>query len=658
MEFIGYIVVYVSCTLLKKVNLIGGKTTISEFVSSTAGGAVEEMMESIVQWIFPDGSFFFSRNMKAKRRLAEKLQEYIVNLTPRERSEIENFLNRLDLSKVSIPELKSLSKLIEGDFSDYLKGIGSSGKRAADKEIKAFRNAVKSALTSSYKRIDDEQNKSLYDNSIDIIVKDLFGVDWNSIPVSVQNMFKLFNDQVYELKYLRLSSNDQDLVKIVQQMIDDGNAALIKTLKPSFNYMDQVSSMAGTSFTEVRIDSIAKTNPYCYFRLECPNCGASGRNVYKDSENNVHCRKCGETFSIMRSVQDDEIKQKIDAAYNGISIVRQNLCEAKESTNNELRDLAEKIVEVEYFEAFKESITESINDQGLEISLTVEKFVHESEEGIKEKIDEVVNILRENNNRNVITADELSQNIKTAIASLNEENKKLQEDMYNYMQQHSRDIGEVKTMVTMMVPMMVRQMNNIDKLQKTFDFLKTVSNVSAAENHTVERVCPHCRRLANFERRPDEKYYVCQYCNRYIDMDDMNDPYIQADALEIEIKEYCNAYFSFNDIGSNIGKNNKIARIYLSPAVANCLNEQNGCLLTNSHLLSQTETVIIFGNVNLNARALQKIVGYNNNIRVLVLGEGTGLAIEGDASAWQPHFADGSIWKYEKDLYKLSRKNI
>jgi hypothetical protein len=57
--------------------------------------------------------------------------------------------------------------------------------------------------------------------------------------------------------------------------------------------------------------------------------------------------------------------------------------------------------------------------------------------------------------------------------------------MYNYMQQHSRDIGEVKTMVTMMVPMMVHQMNNIDKLQKTFDFLKTVSNVSAAENHTV-----------------------------------------------------------------------------------------------------------------------------------------------------------------------------
>ena len=77
MEIIGYFVIFISCTLLKRVNLIENQTIV-DFIASTSGGAIEEMMESVVQWIFPNGSFFFTRNMKAKQRLIEKLRDYFI----------------------------------------------------------------------------------------------------------------------------------------------------------------------------------------------------------------------------------------------------------------------------------------------------------------------------------------------------------------------------------------------------------------------------------------------------------------------------------------------------------------------------------------------------------------------------------------------------
>lgn len=657
MEVIGYFVIYVSCLLLKKVNLVNNQT-ITEFISSTAGGAVEEMMESVVQWIFPNGSFFFTKRMKESKKITEEVWDYILKLTPEERADLVNFINGLDFSKMKIPEFKNITELVEGDLAKFFEGVERSGDYVGRQKIKAFTNTIKTALSKAYERIDKEQNEKLYDTTIDCIVKDLFDVDWNSIPKSVREMFKLFNDKIYELKYLRLSSEDQDLVKIVQQIYNEGNAKLIETLKPSFDYIDQISSMAGTKFKKVKIDSMAKTNPYCYFRLECPNCKASGRNVYKDSENNIHCRKCGETFSIISGIQDNEIKQMLDDAYREISVVKQNISDAKESTEKELKNLAAKIVEVEYFETFKKSIKESISDHSIEISRTVEKFVHESEENINKKIESVVNILRENNSYVSMTASELSKNITTAIASLNEENKKHQADMYNLMQQNSQDVNEIKTMVTMMLPMMMEQMNNIEKLQKTFKYMNTVMYAPSTENHISERVCPHCGHMAEFERKQNEKYYVCKYCSCYIDMDDMNNPSLPINAIEVEIKEFGNSYFAFNNKGSNVGKNPKVARIHISPSMANCLKDNKLCSLTNYQLLSQTETLIIFGNVNLNARALGRIIGCNQNIRVIVLGNGSGLAIEGDASAWQPNLGDGSSWKYEKDLHKLSRKNI
>lgn len=643
MEIIGYIVIFISCTLLKKVNLIDNKTVV-DFISSTSGGAIEEMMESVVQWIFPNGSFFFTRNMKAKQRLSEKLRDYFISLDPKQRQELSDFFADLDLSKVPIPELGQVIELAEGDVYDFFDRLERMSPNAARDELRKFGKKLRAALTKAYNRIDKEQNQALYDKSIDRIVNDLFGVEWNSLPLSVREMFKLFNDQVFELKYLRLSSEDQDLVKIVQQMIADGNTAMIDRLNTSFNYMEQVSAMAGTSFKEVKIDSMAKTNPYCYFRLECPNCKASGKNVYKDSENNVHCRKCGETFSIMNAVQDDEIKEMIEAAEDKISA---DLADVKKTTQKELRDLAGKIVEVEYFEAFKEGVSENIKDSEYNISRTVEKFVHESESNLNDRISEVKEML---NNLGSVETD-FSKNVTKVIADMSAESKTLQNETYNLLQKNTRDLGEVKTMVTMMVD----QMNNIDNL---LNIISTIKVTHASEKIFVNAVCPHCEHASKFERAPDEDYYVCRYCGCSVHKDIIHKS-VKADALEIELRKCYNKDLLFINAEPNSAKNKRIARLRISQAVANGLNDVSYCRIHDDHLLSKSEKLIILGGsgITLNPRALERIVGANDNIRMIVFGNNVALANVIDPDAWQPRFSDGSVWTYDNALHTLSRNN-
>jgi ribosomal protein S27E len=597
------------------------------------------MMESVVQWIFPNGSFFFTRNMKARKRLSEKLRDYFISLDPKQRKEISDFFADLDLSKVPIPELGQVIEIAEGDFYKFLDRLERMNPNAAHDELHKFGKKLKAALTNAYNRIDKDQNQALYDKSIDHIVKDLFGVEWNSLPLSVREMFKLFNEQVYELKYLRLSSNDQDLVKIVQQMIADGNTALIDTLNTSFNYMEQVSAMAGTSFKEVKIDSMAKTNPYCYFRLECPNCKASGKNVYKDSENNVHCRKCGETFSIMTAVQDDEIKQKICE-------VSLSLSDMKETTKKELHDLAEKIVEVEYFEAFKEGVSKNISDSEYNISRTVEKFVHESENNLNDRINEVKEIL---NSLSSVETD-FSKNVTKVIADMSAESKTLQNETYSLLQKNTRDLGEVKTMVTMMVD----QMNNIDNL---LNIMSTVKVAHFSEKIFMNAVCPHCEHASKFERKHDEDYYVCRHCGCSVHKDDICNASLKSDALDLKIESF-NGNLRYNDHKTPSVYNRKIARINMSPKIANELNDVKNCIINGDSMLTQSETLIILGEVSLKPRALERILGNNRKVRVIILGNKVSLAIDKDPDVWQPHFSDGSVWNYDKNLHKLIKNSI
>ena len=281
MEIIGYFIVYGICTLLTKANLVGGEA-IGNFIAGAAGGAVEEIMESVVQMIFPNGSFFFTRTLKARQRYFEKIIDDIRNLPSRQQKELFDFIGRLDYSKVAKKEFKEVMELIEGDLSAYFESCNKSHHNLSRTKVNAFQHKTIKLLKELYESIDKELNKTFKEKDINDIVKELFGVKWEDVPNAAKEMLKMLKDQVFELKYLSLSSEDQDLIKIIQNMIDDGNNKLLANLKPSFDYIDQIYSMAGTNtnFKEIKIDSIAKTNPFCYFRLECPSCHASGRNVY------------------------------------------------------------------------------------------------------------------------------------------------------------------------------------------------------------------------------------------------------------------------------------------------------------------------------------------------------------------------------------------
>ncbi len=648
MEIVEYLLIFISCTWLKKAKAVAGNI-VGELIESVAGGAGEEFMESVVQRVFPDGTFFFTNKFKARKKLFRELIDYINELNSKQKDQLAEFIDRLDYTRMSKKMSKKFNRMLElseGDILGWLNRIDVMTDSEADEMIRTFKKAIDKVLDEVAKQTDDAQNKSLNVKKEDICL-DLLGVELDKTPKAVRGLLDLIHNQVYELKYLRMSSKDQDMIKIIQHMIEEGNDNLIKTLKPAFNYMEQICEQTGKSFSEIKIDHIAKTDPFCYFRLECPACQATGRNVYKDSDNNVHCLSCGETFSIIESVKDDEIKEKFEAVLREIRHVGNDI---GEKHIKEMKMLAGKIVGVEYFEAFKRDI----NNQQQEIVYSVNDLLKKSENNINKRLDKILNELRNGKNNDDISSAELLKKVTDAIRSLDQENKKLLLDMYESVKQTHSEVGEVKVMVTKIV----NQMDSIDQLTNALDYLNAVRVTPTNEVDFVISeiaVCPRCGRSTDFKRMSGEEHYVCTCCQFAVEKNSFSRiTTIPVDDPKLEIR--------FD--GSKRLQTYHIKKCSCEDTVCICLNSQDANLLNNGQQLYRVDgsnyhpkRLIVCGDlgmVKLNEEAVRKLYNlYPLDLREIVFGDN----ITVDSSVWFLELSFGHHWDYNESLNKLCKSN-
>ena len=189
MDAVAYFLVYVSCTLLKKVKFVEGEKTIFEFITSVAGGAAEELLECFIQKLFPNGSWLVTKKMKKKRRFFEELLEQLNNYKTSE--ELLEFFNSKSIglpTKLS-NKFNNLWETVEGDTAQFFEGIEHLTKEEAEKKIQAYIDAIKKIVAEAYKIVDKKQTESLNVRMEDV-VKDIFKVEWKDVPVPAQELFK------------------------------------------------------------------------------------------------------------------------------------------------------------------------------------------------------------------------------------------------------------------------------------------------------------------------------------------------------------------------------------------------------------------------------------------------------------------------------------
>lgn len=137
-------------------------------------------------------------------------------------------------------------------------------------------------------------------------------IDGQRMPESVKGIVTLINNYLFELKYLHMSSVNKDLVQVMKFMIEEGNAKLLDGIKEQLDIVAQWNDR-GSGDTQVSdVASIAARDPYCFVRLVCPSCRASGGAV-KRFETYAECTVCGERYEIIQNVdREDEIQKLIE----------------------------------------------------------------------------------------------------------------------------------------------------------------------------------------------------------------------------------------------------------------------------------------------------------------------------------------------------------
>lgn len=619
MELLGYFIVYSLCVCLRRPIAV-------DLVESIAGGAAEEMMESVVQATLSKLTSFHKdhKEKKLSKEFAEQLREYINGLPPTKKDEFNNFLNRLNLSSMPTEQSKKFKQLLES-----MVGSNIDGRDDADivEAIKRYNRDFWQAIKQMHAGIDQLQDKN-WNIDIETISLHLFGTEWREIPPSVQNFLKLIEKQVYKSKYLKMSSEDRDMVNVMSNMIDEKNSELIAELKPYFNHMAQIREYTGISDSEIELAKIAKADPFCYFLLECPECHATGKDVHRDNNDIIHCRCCGKEFGIIRAIKDEEIVKEFERVKKEIHGFVQINVDHNTEIKNKIDELAGKIVGVEYFDAFKQSI-QAQNENAVS---AVSDLLKTSEAKILSRLEALKNELPKSDENQIVTS------ISEQISKLDKENQKHLQEIRNALLQACEGISDLKAMCKTII----EQTDDQNVLKEIHQAVCNLSQVITRQN-----TCPCCGLQSNFKRIASEEDYVCPYCNLSVHKNEMaNITRVQLkNTVNMEIK-MVEGSLTINKKGDNGGEASQVnaIRLFLTSEPADALNNSSG-MIKNLHKQYKPETLILRGDINLMTRAVKRLIWEYGTLKNIVFGDG--VDVEDPLLIHQ--------WKYNHSIKRLSK---
>lgn len=298
MEYLGYLLLSNVLLIVTKGAIAAGDAT----VSAMYGGAVEELLEAFIKAVFPNSrAAFFGKRMQQKK-LWDRIREYCAELSWAEREELIDFLRR---------------------HADFLKANDClEGETGAIRfNEKAFRKHVKSIR----KEVEELQLRDLQSKSEEEIAKRMFP-SAAVIPASVKKIARIVNEQVFEIKYVGLSADERDVVKVIQYMVNDGFGNLIGQMQKTFELIEQqnanpafreaVMRLAqddGAAYTPSErygraIEMVERCDPLFWVRLECPACQASGSLLRREGDQ-VHCSHCGNVYFAVKNADEDVLKE-------------------------------------------------------------------------------------------------------------------------------------------------------------------------------------------------------------------------------------------------------------------------------------------------------------------------------------------------------------
>ena len=383
METLGYVLVTALFSAIG-FGLRRGTQVFSTVSSSLLGGAIEELLEDLVKKMFPNSGLYIPHRSQNKRELAAELSAYMATLSESELSGIATFVEKAKFKDKKLEGLCIRRK--EGGFTkdDY----------------RAFRKAIKASL----KQIGDKQDFSIHLKNPKVMLDEMF-CNASEAPDELIEMIAIINRHVFEIKYLGLGSDERDVVKVMQYMIEDSPSIIsIKEMcgkmESFFNLINQqnnnpsfiVPRTEGGALDYSHVRELSKTDPFCFVEIKCPVCGADGCDVIR-MDDHVYCKKCNKTFNIIKNEKKLEEAIK-ETEFKIISKIEAGGKTVSDEVRVRISELSEKMVSREYFDAYRrafengiDDVTAAIESERRNASLEIESALDGIKYGIEEKIE-------------------------------------------------------------------------------------------------------------------------------------------------------------------------------------------------------------------------------------------------------------------------------
>ncbi len=462
-----------------------------------------DTVQKILKLILPYSIPYYFKARKNKKQMLEEIVAYIESLSPEEKKELENF--SLEFIK-QCKFCKNLTFKIGDDETislvELLFDAGPSMARYSKKselyaELSEASKKLLKGLSKCLRGIEKKQKNKLPLLDVEQVSEELFKkINMKGpFPEPVKNIIGIINYHMFELTYLHLSRESKDMVKVLEyleaQREDKIRSQFSDEIKPVLDYMErmlgrmggmppELKALAG-EYTQtldligsdkspseisdilsqnhvltdapsvVNINAMAKKDPFCYIRLECPNCGASGEYITR-IDNNVSCGKCHGYYDIVRAIDEDEITklvkqshtqlcQKFDIGTQAIGsrisaaqrtlqaditaahgAVLTEITDAKQQIFDELEAIAGKVVSFEYFNAKCEALAGNQNENAARLDVKVGKGFKQLEDAVNNRLDRVIKTLEAanlNNQQTVLRQNH--ENQQSYLRVLNEQ---------------------------------------------------------------------------------------------------------------------------------------------------------------------------------------------------------------------------------------------
>ena len=643
MELIAFIVSGLILGTVKFVGKPDENKFLGSLVEGAFGGAIEEVLEGLIK-LLPNGTWYFFKRKKRMKEMLSDINEYFSDLSPEDKASLVKYISDADFSNAfqTIKE-KAHKYGITLDFEEFFQGF----EKKSAKDRKVICGNILKVFEKVYKDVQKNQTADIVYFTPEVLARRLTGRD--DAPASFIAILKIIDDNVFKIKYQKLGGDERDLAKVIQYMMQDCRLHLIDDLKEYFDAVLQTRAYAEAKTGQkdiplVSIEKIAKKDPFCFVRLVCPECGASGSNVRRSGDRAV-CICCGSVYDIVRNIDEDEITKKLALAEQRILEGIGNNANVTAELSAEVKALAGRVVTREYFEQYKQELAKQESKSEEEQKAFIAESIKLSEENILKALEPINGKLAALVDRKMDTA------VESISAVLKEEYISIESSMKALTEGFDAFKGDIAILTDGMVRL-------IDDVEHIHSDTQTIIGMLENEGNRVptgryeapvkfKGKCPRCGNDVTFKNSSQSGNYICPVCG-YADSADSIEKGESVDTKTVDLKLYTDGSEmeldfkndeSYRKAESLSGKCGAVIRItvtsneYLN-LIAKDAVPHGGDLKA---MALKPETVILDAEseVSLNGYAVSKLVNeYSDCIERIVLGGRIKLVNQGISEGW------------------------